>query len=1090
MKLQTCVVSLCLVAVALVSMCRAADEVSVLESDGGFSVLKTDSRSFVVSLREKATGRELVAKPSPLFRATFAGGAAAESSALRTVGKGEYEASFGNHKGMVAFTVEPYFGGWTFRIKKVSLEGVKSLQAGRIVPACGKYVGSLANMVSDDDSGVCLRAYSTTASHQCAAWFVAVAFSAEHGIEGQAFGLSAGPRADLQAMLRGMTLEAGVPRSDCGGAWSLGAEANRCSYLISDAVRADNVDEWISFLRRTGIGTFHIRGWWDVLGWYSVNTNRYPRELADLRDVSMKAHAAGFRTSIHTLTDCIARNAPWITSPAASNLIICHTYTLARAIPAEGDVPEIYVNEKPASDHGFDFATWSRGNTIRIGTEMFQYKDISFEPPYKFTGVTRRAFGTSAEAHPAGACADYLWCFFGNFLGDPGTPLTDELAERLARVYHAGGFDQIYFDGADGLGRWPAKVNGLLRQIYSTLAAKGHPPHYEDSLWTTAAWWFHSRIGAWDYTRWSPKTFIDRHVRLVVPKARRDNLLEPNLGWWPIVTGIAINFGYTRDEVEYFGAKIAGHDASFSMVLPGVSMESPLTVEQARQVTLLGWYERFRMARAFTPEAVRLMAEQGRDFRLEQDAKGRYAKGRWTLAETEVMMHRMGTPHDREWKLSAKRAGRAALRVRALDGAAPYDGAAYTVLGAGDLDGLKVSQANGVTAKIAKGEGEHGPTLVFSAKNGGAPENGSWAAAEKVYPRPFLNLMKEVSGGKYKPLAVGAWVKGDGSGATLNMQLRSPKSVNSAISEHYVKLDFKGWRYFVFSIWREHDAGAAEGFVWPYMPAGSPNYYIYERALSIASVEKAAIWLNGVKKGGESTVEVSGVKVMPLAPAPLAKPVVSVNGAAFALPFDVAEGQFAELEDGSWTLYALDGTPMRRVKAEGSAPSVVAGGNTVAFSSQNPSVRAEVTVTGLTDAPFPALKAEWTDETRRMLAYEAAWPELWAPSRGMGELPPVRVRPGERACLGVEIVGPVEKPVLTLGGERREFPVVLAAGEALRMDDGRNWRVVVMKTHTVRESGRFDAELPPFDGEVPVALSSADAASVAAQIRIVKTYLR
>ena len=143
-------------------------------------------------------------------------------------------------------------------------------------------------------------------------------------------------------------------------------------------------------------------------------------------------------------------------------------------------------------------------------------------------------------------------------------------------------------------------------------------------------------------------------------------------------------------------------------------------------------------------------------------------------------------------------------------------------------------------------------------------------------------------------------------------------------------------------------------------------------------------------------------------------------------------------------------------------------------------------MTGLTGSPFPALKQEWTDETRRMLAYEAAWPELWAPSRGMADLPPVRVRPGEKASLGVEIVGPVDRPVLTLGGERREFPVALAAGEALRMDDGRNWCVVVMKTHTVRESGRFEAALPLFEGEVPVALSSADAATTAAQIRIVK----
>ena len=1049
-----------------------------LEWENGYAALKLDDAARVVSLREKATGRELAASPEPFFRAEFPDGKLEVPSTARLTADGLLEVRFAGRSGALLVGVDMFHGGWTFEIVKADVEKLAGLQVGCFNVACRKYNGALANMASDDFSGVCVRGYSTTASHKCASGRVLAYFRAEEGIVGQKFGLVAGSRSDMTAMLRDMTLEAGVPHSPCGGAWALGADENRISYLISDAVRADNVDEWLAFLRRTGIGTFHIRSWWGDLGWYSVKTNSFPRELADLRDVSMKAHAAGFRTSMHTLTDCVSPNAPWITTPAVSNLMVCHTYTLARPIPAEEEVSEIYVNEKPASDHGYDFATWSRGNTIRIGAELFQYDDISFEPPYKFTGVKRRAFNTPAEAHPKGSRADYLWCFFANFLAEPGTPLADRLADRIARVYHVGGFDQIYFDGADGLLHWPSKMNGILRQIYTSLVSRGRPPHYEDSQWTTGAWWFHSRIGAWDYTRWSPKTYIDRHVRLVVPRSRRDNLLEPNLGWWPLVTGSAGNYGYTRDEVEYFGAKIVGHDASFSMVLPGVNMEKPLSLEQIRQATLLGWYERPRVARAFNPESVRLLAEQGRDFRLRQDANGR-----WMLAETEVSQHRMGSPFDREWSVQSSKAAPASLRVRILDAAA--EGAkTCVVMGAKDLESLAVSAAKGVEAKVSVADGEHGKAIVLTAKNGTAPQSGSWVAAEKKFPRPFLNLADALGS---RQLAVCAWIKGDGSGATLNLQMRSPKSVSGATSEHYVKLDFRGWRRFVFSIWRDHDAGAAEEFSWPYMSAANACYTIYERQLTINKVEFAALWLNGIPQGAEARAEVAGMEVTPSAPLTV-RPMVSLGGVAHPLPFDMTSGESAELERGMWTLYSLEGEPLKRVRATGEVPRLSAGENRVEFSCGNPAARAEVTVTGFSGVPFPAFKEAWTDETRKQVSYEAAWPELWAPSRGLSELRPVRVRPGEKARISVEIAGRIARPVLMLGGERREFPVVLGPGEVLRMEDGVNWRVEVLSNHSVRERGRFSCPLPLFSGEVAVAMDSADPANASARLCLAKNY--
>jgi len=67
--------------------------------------------------------------------------------------------------------------------------------------------------------------------------------------------------------------------------------------------------------------------------------------------------------------------------------------------------------------------------------------------------------------------------------------------------------------------------------------------------------------------------------------------------------------------------------------------------------------------------------------------------------------------------------------------------------------------------------------------------------------------------------AMGLWVKGDGSGALLNIQIRSPREYHGCISDHYIDLDFVGWRY-VELLLRERDSERLTDYVWPYSSAG------------------------------------------------------------------------------------------------------------------------------------------------------------------------------------------------------------------------------------------------------------------------------
>ena len=88
--------------------------------------------------------------------------------------------------------------------------------------------------------------------------------------------------------------------------------------------------------------------------------------------------------------------------------------------------------------------------------------------------------------------------------------------------------------------------------------------------------------------------------------------------------------------------------------------------------------------------------------------------------------------------------------------------------------------------------------------------------------------------------------------------------------------------------------------------------------------------------------------------------------------------------------------------------------------------------------------------------------------------------------LSVEIAGPIANPMLTVGADRRRFPVALAAKEKL-VFDGAVWFVRGSKGK-LRIRGTFDTALPILTGVTSVSLAADDAASAFAQVRLFKRY--
>jgi hypothetical protein len=216
--------------------------------------------------------------------------------------------------------------------------------------------------------------------------------------------------------------------------------------------------------------------------------------------------------------------------------------------------------------------------------------------------------------------------------------------------------------------------------------------------------------------------------------------------------------------------------------------------------------------------------------------------------------------------------------------------------------------------------------------NNGSQREGAWTKAGKIF-RPALDL------GKHQ--ALGVWVHGDGQGELLNFQLRSPEHISLAISEHYLPVDFTGWRYFELI---EPEGERYAHYTWPY----GDNYSIYFFSLDYPHLESLSVWYNNLPPGKPVSCYLSPIKALPLVKAKLSNPVVTVNGRTLKFPTQIESGcclEFRSLADCK--LYGPDMELRAEVKPEGDVPLLEAGGNEVSFSCDAPAgvnPRANVTV--------------------------------------------------------------------------------------------------------------------------------------------------
>jgi len=190
---------------------------------------------------------------------------------------------------------------------------------------------------------------------------------------------------------------------------------------------------------------------------------------------------------------------------------------------------------------------------------------------------------------------------------------------------------------------------------------------------------------------------------------------------------------------------------------------------------------------------------------------------------------------------------------------------------------------------------------------------------------------------------LGVWIYGDGQGEVLNFQLRGAPHISHGIGDHYVIVDFTGWRYFELI---EPEGERHSLYSWGYGDA----YSIYRESVNYSYIDSISLWYNNVPKGGTVINYLSPVKALPLMTQKLGNPSITVGNKTIKFPAELESGSYIEFHSMSdCRLYGGNGELIGNITPVGEVP-IIEKNNNIRFGCESANTRAKVTIIGKGDA--------------------------------------------------------------------------------------------------------------------------------------------
>ncbi len=303
-------------------------------------------------------------------------------------------------------------------------------------------------------------------------------------------------------------------------------------------------------------------------------------------------------------------------------------FTLAEDITAESDfIPSVESTDGLSKVYGFFVRNLPY---CLIGEEIIKYRNH----PHGFTVTERGVGGTKPSAHKKGERIYHLVGCFGLFAPKPDTQLWLDVARYTAEAYNEGGFDMIYLDALDGIGRQcREQYKGgewyyCARFVHGILKHCNHDPIIEYSTMYPSLWSARARSGAWDSPTRSYKRFNMAHHREHALFRRRH--YTATLGWYcyyPVNESYHTNqlFKYHHwDAVDHMGTLAIMYN--YSTVYNDISAAKlERYAGYRRNVELYKKYNNLRKSNYFSEATLEKLRQSKYEFKLVDLGNGKWA---------------------------------------------------------------------------------------------------------------------------------------------------------------------------------------------------------------------------------------------------------------------------------------------------------------------------------------------------------------------------------------------------------------------------------------------------------------------------------
>ncbi len=415
-------------------------------------------------------------------------------------------------------------------------------------------------------------------------------------------------------------VEEGLPHPLIDGEWGKTSRSASSAYLIYE-FNEKNIDQAIACTKQAGLKYLYHPGPFKNWGHFELNEAEFPNGWDGLKACIEKAKAEGIYVGLHTLSNFITTNDPYVTPVPNDQLGKVGTSKIS------GDINE---SQKEIAIHAPDFFNQYKNNnlmTVKIGSELIRYGKVSEQAPWKLLDCQRGAFGTRASGHNRGdeiaMLADHGYKVF---LTDP--KLSIEMSKKIAALYNYCGLRQISFDGLEGnrstgMGNygeilftttWWDQLTDELKQHMITDASR--TTHYFWHIYTRMNWgepWYAGFRESQTEYRLKNQAYFKR------------NLMPAMLGWFSMRAETSV------EDIEWMLARSAAFNAGYALVTSEKALKD--NGYSAEILKLIGEWEKARMTNAFTEEQKKRMEDINNEFTLAESGAGQ-----WNL--TQVFSHK------------------------------------------------------------------------------------------------------------------------------------------------------------------------------------------------------------------------------------------------------------------------------------------------------------------------------------------------------------------------------------------------------------------------------------------------------------------